>query len=98
MATTHSELDALLVLTISCRPVFDIGLKLSRLEELSKCSPDQHSVQRAAEVRSCLSQVQPLHVFSSRDKKDHPDAKSRCFERMLLCRMEHVFDPQYPCQ
>ncbi|KAK9867544.1 hypothetical protein WJX84_012100 [Apatococcus fuscideae] len=40
--------------------------------------------------------VQPLHVFSSRDKLDHPDAQSRCFERMLLCRLEHTFDPQFP--
>ena len=43
-----------------------------------------------------MVQVQPLHVFSSRDRLDHPDAQSRCFERVLLCRLEHTFDPQFP--
>lgn len=41
-------------------------------------------------------QVQPLHVFSSRKKQDHPEAQSRCFHRMLLCRLEHPFIPDIP--
>ncbi|KAK9867540.1 hypothetical protein WJX84_005827 [Apatococcus fuscideae] len=40
--------------------------------------------------------VQPLHIFSARDKLHDARAQSRCFERMLLCRMEHNFAQEVP--